>query len=163
MHRHIHAALQLPEAEAHGIASAWLDDFNEQQDVIPLAVATTLGVQRTSALATQAEQNGLWWSASLRWAAAAYATRYATDQQEKADEKIFLRASAAALAKLRLLPQLGGFCPQDSADRLEFSVVCGILRKWDMTDGPEYKPRLERLLQTDAAREDPGAVFTVIM
>ena len=58
---------------------SWLDDCNDSsmisQDAIPLAAAEFLGADRVSQLAKQAESEGHFWLASLRWSASALVSR----------------------------------------------------------------------------------------
>jgi len=68
----------MPDWESDAEATGWLDDYTKLQDAIPLAAAHFLGTERVSQLAKQAESEGNFWSASLRWSAAAQVTTTAS-------------------------------------------------------------------------------------
>eukprot|EP01052_Picozoa_sp_SAG31_P046152 SAG31_NODE_8709_length_1401_cov_1.407066_2_plen_318_part_01 len=133
-------------------ALCWLDD--KHHDAIPQAAARVLGSQRTQILAEQAERQGQWWPAALRWAAAGWAARSETSIElvdgVTTDLKCF-KASAAAI--LRVSTE-SGECSEVDKDGLEYRVIMGILKKWNGIDLATYGHRLDRLMATDVAHKD---------
>jgi hypothetical protein len=114
-------------------------------------------------ISTQAE--GRWWSAAARWAAAAKASRWEADAgaASGADNPSIesYKASAAALLRVRVGP---GVCSQAERDGMEYRVIMSILTQWDPRDLEAYKPRLEALMSSDAARADVmGRVNFIVM
>ena len=158
------AALEaLPEDAANKVVLEWIDDFAEQQDLIPPAVARVLGVDRTISLARAAEAEGSWWSAALRWGAASTAARTLGATESAADEKLALRACANAVIEAERAPsQNGRVHSQAAKDRFEFAKITQLLRKWDQTDYDNLKDRLERLMTTDAVNENVVAMVSTL-
>eukprot|EP01051_Picozoa_sp_SAG22_P004479 SAG22_NODE_242_length_14104_cov_13.581935_4_plen_781_part_00 len=147
---------------ADGHVVRWLDDFPHQQDAIPLSTARVLGAERTSVLAQQAERAGEWWSAALRWSAAAvsaHGSLVAADVGLMAPT--LLRASATALSRTTV--ETGRAVAQLDKDRLEFTVLSTLLKFWDSSDLLRYRPRLDYLLSSEAAREDTDGLFQCLL
>jgi hypothetical protein len=144
---HIEHAIRPEDWESDLEMTGWIDDYTKMQDAIPLAVAEFLGVPRVVQFARQAEVAGNFWTASLRWSAAALATRVTEGQQSTHG---LFKSCAAALEHVR--PSTAQ--EQDAKDRLEFATLTLILNAWDPADVPMYSPRLERLQETAAAKED---------
>ena len=132
-------------------AISWLDDCNDSpvvsQDAIPLAAAEFLGTERVSRLAKQAESSGDWWSASLRWSAAALVNRRIAGHGASMP---LLKYCAAALEKFKpsTPPQ------QIAKERLELTTCALIVSAWDPADSPVYGPRLGALKDSAAAKEN---------
>eukprot|EP01047_Picozoa_sp_COSAG01_P027198 COSAG01_NODE_1786_length_9231_cov_19.575276_9_plen_320_part_00 len=166
-------------------AVSWMDDYTQQQDAIPLAAAAVLGPERSTQLARRAEQQGSWWFASLRWSATAlcakesagltasneYFKSCAVSQPFPSWNRSILTeiylcharsyqeilrtetAGQAALEKVRPMTAAKWV----SKDRLELSTLMAILSQWDPKDYPIYKSRINTLLTSSVAKEDPGA------
>ena len=145
-------------------AVQWLDDFPGQQDAIPIAAARVLGAERTSVLAQQAEHAGLWWSAALRWSAAAVAAQASLVAAEVGRmAPTLLRASASALERIAMGDGSSNGVSQLNKDRLEFKVITSLMKMWDKDDMPRFKPRLDELKDSEAAREDADGLFQCIL
>jgi hypothetical protein len=135
-------------------AICWLEDFHTTQDAIPLAVAHFLGTERVSELARQAEREGEWWSASLRWSAIAHANL------SSAVESIpMFKASAEALENVKPTTTAA----QDAKDRLELKVIVMILLAWDPKDFEVFGQHCSRLCRAKGAQENPAHLFTLTL
>ena len=120
---HIKQATCPEDWESDADVLSWLDDYAKMQDAIPLAVAELLGVQRVAQLARQAEGEGNFWSASLRWSAAAL-TATTGNKQQATD---LFKSCATALEQFRpRTPQ-----QQEAKDRLELSTTVQIINAWE--------------------------------
>jgi hypothetical protein len=127
-------------------ALTWLDDYDGvSQDAIPLASAAFLGTERVSQLARQAESEGEWWSAALRWSATATVNR-GTDGVAAAQP--LLKLCAAALERVQPATAI----EVDAKASLELSVLVAILLAWNPPDVPLYMSRLTPLMDTKAAK-----------
>jgi hypothetical protein len=141
---HVRAALALPKPAMHEVAELWLDDFvGEQQDAIPLAAARVLGAADTMALAKQAEAQGCWWSAALRWSAAADAAFYEVASGDAAVKPLALKASAAALDNTRPGP---GVCSQAEKNQFEFKLLMTLVGMYDPSTMAMCMTKLRRLI-----------------
>jgi hypothetical protein len=130
-------------------AISWLDDYDTCQDVVPLAAAVVLGHDKCCQLAKRSEEAGNWWSAALCWSATA---KDVTRREGKDTAKPAYIACANCLESMH--------APSSPAqrlerDRLDLSNTVAILTCWHPPDLPLFKPRLDRLLQTDAKRDSP--------
>jgi hypothetical protein len=135
-------------------AVSWMDDYTQQQDAIPLAAAAVLGPERSTQLARRAEQQGSWWFASLRWSATALCAKESAGLTASNEH---FKSCAAALEKVRPMTAAQWV----SKDRLELSTLMAILSQWDPKDYPIYKSRINTLLSSSVAKEDPGAKYRV--
>ena len=146
---HIRAGWDLARYAEDRDSVEWLDDFQTQQDVVPLAAAHVLGIPRASALAEDAERAGDWWHAALRWAAIANEASVASCWRRV--HKVSEALQGQALQHVK--PDAD--CKALDKQRLEMKVIIEILQRWDPADQAVYGAQLEPLLQSEAAREMP--------
>ena len=144
---HVSKAWQ-PEWDSDHDAIAWLDDYSMLQDVVSVAAAAFLGSDRTSQLAERAVAAGNWWSASLRYSAAALNVSETIGGEQAAQYFIACATCLASVHPTELKQQR-------NKDKLEFSTVLAILMRWNPKDMPVYMPRLAKVGTTDVAYEDP--------
>ena len=105
------------------VGICWLEDFKVSQDAVPLAVARFLGTERVSELAQQAEAEGDWWSASLRWSATALVNRVSSGMA--ASQPLFKMCAVALDSVQPTSPQA-----TDAKQRLEVSTLIMIMLGW---------------------------------
>ena len=132
-----------------------LDEYANQQDVVPVAAATVLGPDRSTELAKRSESEGKWWAASCRWTAIATAVKTSTGMMEA---KPFLVLAAASLEKVKptsLLAQL-------QKDSLEMTTLLTILLYWNPVDLGVYKDRCAALMQSEVAKTDPELAYMIL-
>ena len=128
-------------------ALKWLDDFDGvSQDAIPLACVQFLGTDRVSQLAASAELEAEWFSASLRWSAAAIVSRI-TDGSAAALP--LLKLCAAALEHVKPATAI----EEEAKAALELPSLVLILLGWNPDDLAVYVPRVAALMSTKAAKE----------
>jgi hypothetical protein len=130
------------------IATEWLADF--PQDAIPVLAARALGPERSEKLAEDAEREGLWWVASLRWSAAAQSEHPIWGYARALP--LFERG-AAALARVE---PGGSACTQREKNQLEVEVLLKALQSYAVEPAATagYNGRLQHVLETDPEAAD---------
>jgi hypothetical protein len=145
-------------------AISWTDDLvNGYFDIISLATNRYLGVEKMQELATRAEAAEQWWSAAIRWASVGEILvgtggalvgsppyRHAVEMVQKA-----IPTKSAVVSA----------CTHLSKDRLELMCLLRILKFYQSEDFGFYKPRVQELETSLAAKEDPlmmGELITAI-
>lgn len=152
---HIRASWML-DWRADTEAISWLEDFKVSQDAIPLAAAHFLGTDRTTELAREAESEGNWWSASLRWSATALDNRLSSGMQEC--QPLF-KACATSLENVH--PTTAESV--DAKQRLELTTIILVLHSWDVDALSTYVPRLNALRDSNAAKYSADTLATIFL
>jgi hypothetical protein len=130
---------------------SWLDDFTMLQDIIPVATASILGPVKCSQLAQQAESDGDWWKAALRWSASALHK----GKESVSKSTPLLKSCMAALAEAQPIGQ----AERENYGILEFFACQKLLLAWDTTDMATYQPRMLSLIESGICDQDPCAGF----
>ena len=130
--------------------------LDQPLDALVSHVGVVLGEEALASAAEDAESAREMWIAACRWAVAANVAVYF--RGTKAATEPFLRA-ADCLGKV----EIGACAPRlltKQKDQLELMVLSNLIR-YDLTNLGMFKPRIDRLMSTEAAKTKPDFCYYI--